>query len=454
MPSITKISTVYQDKAMSVRTRSYLRPRSVKERVQQRHIQSVKKATTTQVRRRAIGVRRRIVGTVAGPRKVVYGSPEQKKLEEKRAALMQRRRLNIESPLTKLRILPDWLAKYTDLEIFDVPMMVPQGGWTKANRDAVLARKHEVDDRMMNLLMRDPLVEQAPFGPLHLNVKPSLSRVYGHQFYGKLLPYREVKAAYAWIVTARQVTKDFVSQVRHYLGELNRKELLILVHLRWLKDKYVVKYFVLQDDEAASDLVKNISRAGDEALDKIGHRNILIFNNKFKTVERFEPHGMTNAWSNTPFQDQHGQLFKPDTPENTMIDDAIQEFLGRALPEFTYVPSRSICPRWAGPQEDLPLCITYGYMYFHLRITNPHLNPMHITDWMSKAGRFGFERWDDMSSEEKNEARGKYILAYLNWALHALEASGGIPHREAIRMVKTAPVVRVAKAGYTRPRGF
>jgi hypothetical protein len=416
------------------------------ERIQERHVKNVKKLAQHK-RREAVGIPSpETLQLVSAAKKE---SPISKAAHRRqRRTFMLRRRVEIESPLTQLRILPDWLSRYTNTEIFDVPLLFPEGGFTEDVKKQLLAER-KLPDRF-DFILRDPHAGKVIEGP-SIRLRTMLAPVRsdkGYAYYGD----QEIKAAYRWN------TPENVDQRRKDLSKLlaNTKSDLILVSLRLLpvKKEFRLQAKDLNDEKTFTSIIPEVSKS--KNIGK-GHRNMLVISKQFRTIERFEPHGRTKlAMEGVPFQDWASkQVWPPSTAMNTIIDTMLKRLLNQLLPGYEFVSSTDICPRLLGAQTMLPLCITYSYMYFHLRILNPHLNPRQIADWMSKAGRFGFSRWNTLSGKQKGDARVHYILGYLSWILRVIKnGTYTTGHRAAIPMSPNRPVVSLGpKKGYTRPRG-
>ena len=123
-------------------------------------------------------------------------------------------------------------------------------------------------------------------------------------------------------------------------------------------------------------------------IEKDTHANVLIFDTRKKTIERFDPHG-----SNQYFD----VMFKYDTNlgkylgtknksravfDQDIIDKAIMQEMLKKLPNYKYYGTSYVTP-FLGPQlkadEYSGLCVTWVTMYMLLRLLNPDMNPDEIT---------------------------------------------------------------------------
>ena len=102
--------------------------------------------------------------------------------------------------------------------------------------------------------------------------------------------------------------------------------------------------------------------------DNEAHMNMVLFDIKKKTAERFEPHGM-----------------QTDIKENKHISNKIDNDLQSLVTKlgYQYIPPHNICPYVHGPQilqEIFPygesgLCVAYSFLYMHLRFEYPDWEP-------------------------------------------------------------------------------
>lgn len=101
------------------------------------------------------------------------------------------------------------------------------------------------------------------------------------------------------------------------------------------------------------------------------HANVVVVDTKFKTVERFEPHGRRSK--------------AEDAAVNTMFrEHALTEF---GLDDYTYVPPTDLSPAM-GVQKKADayngMCVTISMMYFQLRMLNPDVAGKEIVKDLMK----------------------------------------------------------------------
>jgi hypothetical protein len=134
----------------------------------------------------------------------------------------------------------------------------------------------------------------------------------------------------------------------------------------------------------------------------VSHANVLIFDTRRKTIERFDPHG-ANEYAkvklaydpeDTPdvftdrkdFRFRYGDIskkYKSTALFNQMIvDNELKSKFRSVLPDYTYYGTNYTTP-YLGPQikadEYGGLCVTWSCMYMVLRLLNPDLSPADIT---------------------------------------------------------------------------
>ena len=115
-----------------------------------------------------------------------------------------------------------------------------------------------------------------------------------------------------------------------------------------------------------------------------GHANIILFDLKNKTIERFDPHGGSEYkdGNNIKKGDAYYNQLNIDLKlYETFIDTKILSNFN-----FTYIGVNKICPFSLGPQcyvdKFQGLCSTWISMYILLRILNPDLSQEQITNSM------------------------------------------------------------------------
>ena len=142
-----------------------------------------------------------------------------------------------------------------------------------------------------------------------------------------------------------------------------------------------------------------------EDITSVSHANVLIFDTRRKTIERFDPHG-ANEYAKVKL------AYDPEDTDDTLIDrkdfkngnsrygDVSKKYKSTALfnqifidnklkakflevlPDYTYYGTNYTTP-YLGPQikadEYGGLCVTWSCMYMVLRLLNPDLSPADIT---------------------------------------------------------------------------
>lgn len=95
-----------------------------------------------------------------------------------------------------------------------------------------------------------------------------------------------------------------------------------------------------------------------------GHANVLIFDTKLKTVDRYDPHGSQCGMGACPSYDQD------------KIDDTLIQEFKKILPSYKFIDFSISCPN-LGPQIKAEIfdrtgyCVTWSLMFTVLRILNP-----------------------------------------------------------------------------------
>ena len=139
------------------------------------------------------------------------------------------------------------------------------------------------------------------------------------------------------------------------------------------------------------------------------HANVLVFDIRRKTVERFDPHGGNeyadvklaydsdsvkgygrkdfmygkNKYSKNKFGiDKLNKKKSSALFDQFKIDRALSDRFKKELPNYTYYGTNDTTP-YLGPQikadEYAGLCVTWSCMYMVLRLLNPDLEPADIT---------------------------------------------------------------------------
>jgi len=114
----------------------------------------------------------------------------------------------------------------------------------------------------------------------------------------------------------------------------------------------------------------------------IGHANMLIYDKKEKTLERFEPHGTTPQYYRSEFLDK-------------VLEAFFKKFIIKE--EFIYTPPYNFCPR-DGPQileeisrkklginfksEKSGLCSVWSFIYTNLRLENTNKTNKEIVNYI------------------------------------------------------------------------
>ena len=107
------------------------------------------------------------------------------------------------------------------------------------------------------------------------------------------------------------------------------------------------------------------------------HANIILIDNKKKTVELFEPHGSRS--NKSELESISRAYFK--------ISKNVHKFVRVNLPDYTYIPPSKYEPE-DGLQARLDafsgLCVTWSILYLHHRILNPDLHPQKLVQYLEK----------------------------------------------------------------------
>jgi len=132
-----------------------------------------------------------------------------------------------------------------------------------------------------------------------------------------------------------------------------------------------------------------------EDIYEVSHANVLIFDTKRKTIERFDPHGANeysdvklvydtgNIGTITGTKDfKFGKIKSNALFDQLYVDTKIRNRLQIELPDYTYYGTNVTTP-YLGPQvkvdEYKGLCVTWSCMYMVLRLLNPDLSPAEVT---------------------------------------------------------------------------
>lgn len=131
------------------------------------------------------------------------------------------------------------------------------------------------------------------------------------------------------------------------------------------------------------------------------HANVLIFDTRHKTIERFDPHGgneyidvnlvydsdSNKGYGRKDFKFGNDTNLKNKKKSSALfdqfeIDKALFNKFKNVLPNYTYYGTNDTTP-YLGPQikadEFAGLCVTWSCMYMVLRLLNPDLSPAQVT---------------------------------------------------------------------------
>lgn len=139
--------------------------------------------------------------------------------------------------------------------------------------------------------------------------------------------------------------------------------------LKKCKNRYLIIPLTLADGNIYeyTQLIRN---------DKDNHMNILIFDTLNKTVERFDPHGVT----------KYGRR-SPDFITNEAVDKYLKDYFYNHVNEYIYKDVSYTCP-YLGPQLKADIrqgyCVTWSVMYTFLRLMNPDTPPGTINRMLIK----------------------------------------------------------------------
>ena len=116
------------------------------------------------------------------------------------------------------------------------------------------------------------------------------------------------------------------------------------------------------------------------------HSNMLLIDNKYKTLEIFEPHGN--------FSGSYQGYF---INGNSLIDNALKDMMNVMFPTYTFIPTLDYCPN-KGPQHSenyaklkgftkQGFCSAFSMLYMHIRIQNTHLSRSEVIQQIMKGGK-------------------------------------------------------------------
>lgn len=107
------------------------------------------------------------------------------------------------------------------------------------------------------------------------------------------------------------------------------------------------------------------------------HANIILIDNKRKTVELFEPHGGRNPMSE--LESISRAYYK--------VTKNVERFIKRYLPKYKYIPPSLYEPN-ESLQTNLDLfsgsCVTWSILYLHYRLLNPNIHQKKLIKYINK----------------------------------------------------------------------
>ena len=119
--------------------------------------------------------------------------------------------------------------------------------------------------------------------------------------------------------------------------------------------------------------------------DNAGHSNMLLFDLRRGSMERFEPHGGKDLYT----------LFGK---KSLRMNEALEK-MAKALGYRYLLPQQSACPRIppaAGPQTGddwVGYCLAWSFMYLETRLNNPGASPRQVNDFLlNETRKYGQER--------------------------------------------------------------
>ena len=157
------------------------------------------------------------------------------------------------------------------------------------------------------------------------------------------------------------------------------------------------------EDDNKYMVVCDLTLLNTENFLETSHANVLIFDTRRKTIERFDPHGGSEYSKVKLAYDSQGdstgrkdfmygknkfgldKLNKIKSNalfDQVIIDNKLNQHLIKILPNYTYYGTNDTTP-YLGPQIKVDeydgLCVTWSCMYMILRLLNPDLNPADVT---------------------------------------------------------------------------
>ena len=147
-------------------------------------------------------------------------------------------------------------------------------------------------------------------------------------------------------------------------------------------------------------VVSDLTLLSTDDFTSTSHANVLIFDTRRKTIERFDPHG-GNKYADSylkhdPKNSKLGRkdfkfgikqipdkLYKSNALFNQdVIDELLEKEFKKILPNYQFYGTNVTTP-YLGPQikadEFNGLCVTWSCMYMILRLLNPDLSPAEVT---------------------------------------------------------------------------
>ena len=105
------------------------------------------------------------------------------------------------------------------------------------------------------------------------------------------------------------------------------------------------------------------------------HSNIILLDNKKKTIELFEPHG--NRGNKSKLESISGAYFK--------VSKNVKRYFEIYLPEYKYIPPSKYEPK-LGLQARLDvysgMCVTWSLLWLHYRILNPDISQNKLITYL------------------------------------------------------------------------
>jgi len=107
------------------------------------------------------------------------------------------------------------------------------------------------------------------------------------------------------------------------------------------------------------------------------HANIVLIDNKKKTIEQFEPHGKRGE----------GSELESVSKAYIKITKNLERFFKKNLPQYKFISPKDYEPKF-GLQVRLDafsgLCVTWCILYIHYRILNPNIPLKKLIQYMDK----------------------------------------------------------------------